>query len=115
MIEVIVINHLTTQLQSIPVYAERPEIPDNKYIVIEKTGSSKTNHIDRATIAIQSHAQTMYDAADLNLSVKAAMESLINNNAVSKCALNSDYNYTDETTKTYRYQAVYDITYYEGV
>ena len=30
---------------------------------------------------------------------------------VSRSALNSDYNYTDTDTKTYRYQAVYDLTY----
>ena len=27
--------------------------------------------------------------------------------------LNSDYNFTDVTTKKYRYQAVYDLKYYE--
>ena len=112
MIEATVISHLAAALQ-VPVYAERPEIPDNQYVIVEKTGSDKRNHIDMATIAVQSHAQTLYEAAALNLLVKTAMESLISNNAISRCALNSDYNYTDETTKTYRYQAVYDITYYE--
>lgn len=114
MIEAIVISHLATAL-SVPVYAERPEVPDNSYIIVEKTGSDERNHIDIATLAIQSHAPTLYGAAELNLAVKGAMKTLIVNNAVAKCALNSDYNYTDETTKTYRYQAVYDITYYEGV
>ena len=32
---------------------------------------------------------------------------------VISCKLNSDYNYTDEETKRYRYQAVFDIRYYE--
>ena len=27
-------------------------------------------------------------------------------------SLNSDYNYTDTTTKEYRYQAVFDIVHY---
>ena len=112
MIEAIVISHLAAET-SLPVYAERPEVPDSKYIIVEKTGSDRRNHIDIATLAIQSHAPTLYDAAALNLDVKAAMDKLIANNTIAKVALNSDYNYTDETTKTYRYQAVYDITYYE--
>ena len=113
MIEAIVINHLATELE-LPVYAERPEIPDDMYVIVEKTGSNKRNHIDIATLAIQSHAPTLFEAAALNLSVKKAMDKLIAEDDIAKVELNSDYNYTDETTKTYRYQAVYDITYYEG-
>ena len=32
--------------------------------------------------------------------------------AVSASRLNSDYNFTDTTTKRYRYQAVYDLVYF---
>lgn len=32
---------------------------------------------------------------------------------ISKCTLNSDYNYTDTARKKYRYQAVYDIVYFK--
>ena len=35
-------------------------------------------------------------------------------NDVIKVSLNSDYNFTDITTKRYRYQAVFDISYYEN-
>lgn len=112
MIEEIVIAHLRTDL-TVPVYAERPEKPDSEYVIVEKVGGGENNHIDQATLAIQSHAQTMLAAAQLNLMVKASMKSLIGDNRVSRCKLNSDYNFTDETTKLYRYQAVYDITYYE--
>ena len=31
---------------------------------------------------------------------------------ISKCQLNSDYNYTDTTRKKYRYQAVYDMVHF---
>ena len=31
---------------------------------------------------------------------------------VIKIELNADYNFTDVDTKTYRYQAVFNITYY---
>ena len=112
MIEKTVINHLDTAL-SVPVYAERPEVPDDSYIIVEKVGGDERNRIPSATIAVQSHAKTLLEAAQLNLQVKAAMKRLVEQDSVSKCALNSDYNYTDETTKSYRYQAVFDITYYE--
>jgi hypothetical protein len=66
-----------------------------------------------ATLAIQSCASTLNDALLLNEQVKNTMFNLIINNKVSRCALDSDYNFTDDTTKTYRYQAVFDITYFD--
>lgn len=71
------------------------------------------NHITRSTFAIQSYAPSMYEAATMNEEIKAAMlNSLITLGSVAKVDLNSDYNYTDTTTKTYRYQAVFDIVHY---
>lgn len=55
----------------------------------------------------------MYDAARLNERVKAAMDSAAELDAVSASRLNSDYNFTDTTTKRYRYQAVYDLVYFD--
>ena len=53
----------------------------------------------------------MYKAAELNEKVKAAMERLIELDSVSKCELNTDYNFTDTDKKQYRYQAVFDVVY----
>ena len=83
-----------------------------KYLLIEKTGSSRENFIDTATITIQSYAESMYEAAVLNERVKKAMDDIAVLSNVSKSELNSDYNFTDTTKKEYRYQAVYDITYF---
>lgn len=44
---------------------------------------------------------------------QAAMRDTVILDDVISCKLNSDYNYTDEETKRYRYQAVFDIRYYE--
>lgn len=63
-------------------------------------------------LAIQSYAPSMYEAARLNERVKAAMDSAAELDAVSASRLNSDYNFTDTTTKRYRYQAVYDLVYF---
>ena len=84
----------------------------NEYVLIEKTGSSKKDHISTATIAIQSYSVSLYGAASLNERVKEAMEKIIERNDISKCELNSDYNYTDTARKKYRYQAVYDMVHF---
>ena len=112
MIEKTVIDYLSTK--DVPCFAERPEVePTRPDLVIEKTGSSLVNHIASATIAIQSWAQTLYDAAALNEEVKAAMEGITDLDCVSACELNSDYNFTSTALKAYRYQAVFILTYYE--
>ena len=83
-----------------------------EYIVIEKTGSGQTNHIKRATLAVQSYSSSLYQAASVNERVKEAMERIIEMDDISKCELNSDYNYTDTARKKYRYQAVFDIVHF---
>ena len=117
MIERILIDYLGTNLTNIPVFAERPlDIPE-KYVLIEKTGSSRENMITTSTIAIQSvvdslQGGSMLDAMDLNEDVKEAMDGIITLDEIVRVDLNSDYNYTDDSTKEYRYQAVYQITHY---
>ena len=111
MIEEIVQDYLAEKL-SVPVrMEEEPDLPSS-YVLIEKTGSGETDHIKRATIAIQSYAGSLYEAARLNEEVKDAMNGMIELDTVSKCSLNSDYNYTDTSRKKHRYQAVYDIVHY---
>ena len=111
MIEEIIIEYLSAQLD-ISVFTEKPEAPMQRYVVIEKTGSSRENFIDTATVTIQSYAESMYEAAALNERVKKAMDDIAMLSNVSKSELNSDYNFTDTAKKEYRYQAVYDITYF---
>ena len=110
MIEVIIKNYLAEKL-SVPVVLEVPADPPKSFALLEKTGS-REEHIDRAMLAIQSYAPSMYEAARLNERVKAAMDSAAELDAVSASRLNSDYNFTDTTTKRYRYQAVYDLVYF---
>jgi len=112
MIEEIIRNYLTGA--GVTAYMEIPEgggVPP--YIVIERTGGGEENHIRSATVAIQSYAETLYGAAQLNEQVLALMEDITLLPEVSACELNSDYNYTDTTKKIYRYQAVYDLVYYD--
>lgn len=111
LIEKIVLEHLKSNLD-IPVYTEMPQNPPKKFILIEKVGSRRENMIDTASIAIQSYGASLLDAANINEDVKGIMYSLADSENVSKCSLNSDYNFTDTTLKRYRYQALFDVCFF---
>lgn len=111
MIEVKVKNYLEEKLE-IPVRMEDDDDIDGKYILIEKTGGGQENYVKKATLAIQSFASSLFEAAMINEKVKETMGNIIELDNISRCQLNSDYNYTDTKQKRYRYQAVYDIIYF---
>ena len=115
MIEKIVYDFLTEKM-SVPVYMEIPKNPPAKMIVLEKTGSSLNEHIWTSTFAVRSYDKSLFEAASLNELVKAAMldgqDGLITLDEVLRIDLNSDYNFTDTTTKKYRYQAIFIVTHY---
>lgn len=110
MIEIVIRNHLEKTLK-VPVYLEKEENMPDSYVIFEKTSGGQKNQINSASFAFQSHAQSMYEAAKLNEELKAAVFKLQWSEEVGGVKLNSDYNFTDTTTKRYRYQAVFDITY----
>ena len=118
-IEAHLINYLTSQQLSVGsnIFAERPDTLPAAYVVIEKTGSDTEDMITTSTIAIQScvdsmQDKTLLDAMTLNEEIKDAMTGYQADADIVMVALNSDYNYTDDSTKIYRYQALYQITHY---
>ena len=110
MIEKIVLEYLKVAL-TVPVYPEKPDKAPDRYVLIEKTGGSSENFVYSDTIAIQSYAESLYEASKLNEEVKKAMSKIVSLDSVGKAKLNTDYNFTDTAKKKYRYQAVYDLTY----
>lgn len=110
MIEAIIIQFLNEN--GFIASAEEPIKALDEYIVVEKTGSSELDYIKNAIIAIQSYSTSLYNTALLNERVKETTKRLIEKNEISKVKLNSDYNFTDTSKKKYRYQAVFEITYY---
>ena len=110
MIEEIVINYLGDVLE-VPVYMQMPEKMPEQFVIVEKTGSQREDHICFATFAIQSYAKRLIHAAELNETVKKAMDQIIVLDSVFKSTLNSDYNFTDTSIERNRYQAVYDLIY----
>ena len=113
MIEIIVRDHLNSLL-SFPVYLERPKVRPDKYAVIENTGGNESNFILSATIVVHTYAASMYEAAEMAWEVKRAMDKITEKNNVSACRVETTpMNWTDTTTKTYRYRAVYQLIYME--
>lgn len=112
MIEKTIIAYLNQHL-SVPAYMERPEknVPAS-YVLVEKTAGGEANHIASALIAVQSYAKSLVQAAELNEQVKTCMKSMVELGSVSRVHLNTDYNFTDPAKKRYRYQAVFDLVYF---
>lgn len=97
------------------VFAEEPQdsYQYTDYVVIEKTASRTVNTLQEATIAIQSYGRSLYDAMTNSAKVREAMATLSHEQEIGGVYIESEYNFTDPTTKRYRYQAVYRIYYYE--
>ena len=112
MIEKIILDYLGEHLD-VPVYMEEPADKPSSYVLIERTGSSETNLIETTTLALQSYGASLYDAAALNMEVKALIKQAVELPTISAVYINSDYNFTDTETKRYRYQCVAVVTHYE--
>lgn len=112
MIETILLNYLNTAGLSAKVYMEQPKVKPEAFFLLEKTGGSLENQIFESTFAIQSYGKSLYEAATMNEEVKRAMMDAITTDEISRVEINSDYNYSDSTTKTYRYQAIFVVTHY---
>ena len=111
MIEKTIRDYLKDELK-VPVYLETPKNIPDKYIVIEKTGSSTPNHITTSTFAINSYDTTLLKTVQLSESVKAVMRDLADGKEVTKVEL-SEHNHTDNRENKYCYQVVADVTHYE--
>lgn len=111
MIEKIILRYLSENLE-VPVYMERQKNEPESFVIVEKTGSSRSNLIETSTIALQSFAKTMLAAAELNEVVKGLMDDIVELDEIVRSEINTDYNYTNTSDKKYRYQAVYDVTHY---
>lgn len=114
MIEVKILEYLVESLGTDDVYMEEPKDKVSPMVVIEKTSSGFSDQVSTAVFAIKSYHDSLYEAATLSNSVKTAMLNAADNIVnISKVSLNSEYNYTDVSTKRYRYQAVFDVVYLE--
>lgn len=110
-IEEFIVNYLDGAL-SVPVSGDVPSPVLPSFVTVEKTGGGRENKISSATVAVQSWAESRADAADLCAAVEAAMEAIVEEPEISRCALDSSYNFPDLERKKPRYQAVFSIVHY---
>ena len=110
MIEKAIVDYLSENLE-VFVGMEAPEQATN-YVLVDKTGSSRSNHIITSRFAIQSYGATLYSAMLLNEEVERVMEGLLELDEITRVQLETDYNFTNTATKQYRWQAVFSITHY---
>lgn len=115
-IEQFVIDYLEDSL-GIPVSGQIPDHPNpstdpQEFIVVQLTGSTMTDHIWESTLAIQSYSDTLAKASKLNTRAVRSMLDIITENQICRSYLNSAYEYTDESTKSPRYQAVFVLSHY---
>jgi len=111
-IEKIFLDYLNENL-GFPAYTEKPTKSVGKYVVIEKTNGGIENYVQNAVIAVQSYGDTLWDAAQLNMLVQTTVADMIELPEISHIKLNSDYNFTNTATKEYRYQAIFDIVFFD--
>ena len=112
MIEKIVLDFLSERLP-VPVWMEIPPNPPERFVLLEKTGGGSEEGLCSATLAVQSYGKTLWDALQLNHVVKKMMAQLDELDSICKVDLNNDYHFSDPAMKQRRYQAVFDIIYYE--
>lgn len=111
MIEIILKQYLEKKLKK-TVLLEHENDEPTQFFLIQKTSGGFDNQISSATFAMQSYADSKYNAALMNVELKKAMLQVIELNEIASVKLNSDYDFTDTESKKYRYQAVFDINYY---
>ena len=111
LIEEFVVSYLDEHM-SVPVSGEIPTPMPDSFITVERTGGSSVNKLKSATLAVQAWAESVDAAANLCADVAEAMEAIAAEPEISRCALNASYNFTDTSTKRYRYQAVFDLVHY---
>ena len=110
MIETTIIDFLSENL-GVFVGME-PPAETTGYVLIDKTGSSRTNHIITSTFAVQSYGASLFEALQLSKIVESKMFLMLELPEIINVELETDYNFTDTTSKQYRWQAVFDVTHY---
>ena len=114
MIEEIIIHYLGHE-QALPVYAELPGDPPDEYILLQRTGGAEENLIREATVAVQTvTTESRFRAAQLAEALRTTMLGIVSRREIFHCSVNAGpYDFTDSTTKAYRYQTVYTLYYKE--
>ena len=111
MIELIIKEYFDTNFKY-PLLLEFPDEDLDFFVLLDKISSDKQNSLNACTVALQSYAPSLYEAAELNYAVIETVEKMIELDEIAGIKLNTDHNFMDLERKRYRYQAVFNITHY---
>ena len=109
-IEESLVAYLSTKLP-VHVSGDVPSPRPSRFVTVEQTGSSTANHVYSPTVAVQSWAGSRTEASELNELVKKVMAEAVYAPEISRCKLDTDYNFPDLETLHPRYQAIFEITF----
>lgn len=114
MIEKIVISYLREKFPNEIVEAEVPRGMPDRFITVEKTGARQIGvGLFASTVVVQSWDRaSRLRTAELSSTVCEAMRLLPDVADDVTRVRGADYDFTDITTKRYRYQAVFEIIHY---
>lgn len=100
-----------------PAFLEEPPAPrPERYFLAARLGSGEENHISRVRLAVQSYAPSLAGAMVLNREAYDTMKALLlGDPAICRVSRISDYDFTDTAAKRHRWQAIYEITYYDDI
>lgn len=96
-------------------YMEMPKDFRVPLVIIEKTSGDRVGPgVYTATFAVQCYEKTLYETAELAYRVRDYMEDFAAGDSICHCELNTGpYSFNHPGRKEYRYQLVYNITYYK--
>ena len=99
-----------------PAYLEKPNGLTMPFTVIDVTGIREMSPgVYFATAALQSYSHSKFEAEELNRAVMETAESLRDCMEIGGASLDTYTPFTDVTRKMYRYQAVYNIVFYDQI
>lgn len=117
MLEKILYDYLKADgVLSVPVYLERPKNPPASFVLLERTGGSGDEKLMQGIFAVQSIAPSLYETVALNEEVIEAVLNADDLDEIGSVRLNDFYNFTHRNKgdrDEHRYQAIFDITYYD--
>jgi len=113
MVDVDILNKLKTLL-SLNVYMEVPDDAPEEFYVIQFVKGECRHGLAEMSIIVQSYGNTMYRACTMSKDMEDALESLISEDYIRDISRNGSYPYNKPDIKQYRWQCLFDVSYYES-
>lgn len=115
MIENIILQYLS-EILNVPVSLETPKEDYEQYVVFEIVDRQRENFIDAVTVEFNSYADSKYNAALLDKSVRKTIEKMISLPEVNSVEIGGGRNSgdnLDSELKKYRFRCYFNIYFYE--